>query len=77
MWRERNFYREVWTPAKIASGMDPTRHEFRHSYISHLRAAGIDDADLAKVAGHRIETMISIYTHPLERSHEAIRKAIG
>lgn len=77
MWRERNFYREVWTPAKIASGMDPTPHEFRHSYISHLRAAGIDDADLAKIAGHRIETMISIYTHPLERSHEAIRKVIG
>jgi integrase len=77
MWRERNFYRDVWTPAKIASGMDPTPHELRHSYITHLRAAGIDDADLAKVAGHRIETMISVYTHPLERSHEAIRAAIG
>jgi integrase len=76
MWRERNFYRDVWTPAKIASGMDPTPHEFRHSYITHLRALGIDDADLAKVAGHRLETMISIYTHPLEQSHEAIRRAL-
>lgn len=76
-WSERNFYRDVWVPAKLASGMDPTPHEFRHSYITQLRAAGIDDADLAKVAGHRIETMISIYTHPLERSHEAIRTAIG
>ncbi len=77
MWRERNFYRDIWTPAKIASGLDPTPHEFRHSYVTHLRAVGIDDADLAKIAGHRIETMISIYTHPLERSHEAIRAAIG
>jgi integrase len=76
-WSERNFYREVWEPARIATGMDPTPHEFRHSYITLLRAARIDDADLAKVAGHRLETMISIYTHPLERSHEAIREAIG
>jgi integrase len=77
MWRERNFYRDVWEPARIASGLDPTPHEFRHSYITHLRAAGIDDADLARVAGHRIETMISVYTHPLEQSHDAIRAAIG
>ena len=77
LWRERNFYRDVWVPAQIATGMDPTPHEFRHSYVTHLRAAGIDDADLARVAGHRVETMISHYTHPLERSHEAIRRAIG
>ena len=77
MWRERNFYRDVWEPARIASGLGPTPHEFRHSYITHLRAAGIDDADLARVAGHRIETMISVYTHPLERSHDAIRQVIG
>jgi integrase len=77
IWVERNFYRDVWKPAQIATGLDPTPHEFRHSYITHLRAAGIDDADLAQIAGHRVETMISIYTHPLERSHEAIREAIG
>jgi excisionase family DNA binding protein len=76
-WSERNFYRDVWTPAKVATGMDPTPHEFRHSYITLLRAAGIDDADLAQIAGHRIETMISIYTHPLGRSHQAIRDVLG
>jgi integrase len=76
-WSERNFYRDVWTPAKIATGMDPTPHEFRHSYITLLRAAGIDDADLAKIAGHRIETMISVYTHPLDRSHQAVRDVLG
>ena len=77
IWRERNFYRDVWEPARIATGLDPRPHEFRHSYVSHLRAAGIDDADLARVAGHRIETMISIYTHPLQQSHEAIKSLIG
>jgi integrase len=77
LWRERNFYRDVWVPAQLATGMDPTPHEFRHSYVSHLRAAGVDDADLARVAGHTIETMISVYTHPLDRSHEQIRGVIG
>jgi integrase len=77
LWRERNFYRDVWVPAQLATGLDPTPHEFRHSYVTHLRAAGIDDADLAQVAGHRVETMISVYTHPLQRSHDAIRQAIG
>ena len=77
LWRERNFYRDVWVPAQLATGMDPTPHEFRHSYVSNLRAAGVDDADLAEVAGHTIETMISVYTHPLERSFEKIRRLIG
>lgn len=77
LWRERNFYRSVWVPAQLATGLDPTPHEFRHSYVTHLRAAGIDDADLARVAGHTVDTMISVYTHALERSHEAIRKVIG
>lgn len=77
LWRERNFYRDVWDPARKATGLDPTPHEFRHSYVSHLRAAGVDDADLARVAGHNVETMISRYTHALERSHERIRAVIG
>jgi integrase len=77
LFRERNFYRDVWVPAQLATGMDPTPHEFRHSYVSNLRAMGIDDADLAKVAGHTVETMISVYTHALNRSHEEIRKRIG
>lgn len=77
LWRERNFYRDVWDPARRATGLDPTPHEFRHSYVSHLRAAGVDDADLARVAGHSVETMISRYTHALERSHERIRSVIG
>lgn len=77
LWRERNFYRDVWDPARTATGLDPRPHEFRHSYVSHLRAAGVDDADLARIAGHTVETMISRYTHALERSHERIRSVIG
>ena len=77
LWRERNFYRDVWVPARLATGLNPTPHEFRHSYVSHLRASGIDDADLALVSGHSVETMVSRYTHALGRSHDAIRGVIG
>jgi integrase len=77
LWREGNFHRDVWTPAKLATGLDPTPLELRHSYVTHLRASGIDDADLALVAGHSVETMVSVYAHALERSHEAIREVVG
>lgn len=77
LFRERNFYRDVWVPVQLVTGMDPTPHEFRHSYVSNLRAMGVDDADLATVAGHTVETMISVYTHGLDRSHDRIRTIIG
>ena len=113
LWRESNFYRDVWRPARVAwarrNGVDVDRwlpvdgdtreerrrkraqlrellaatgfnirpHDCRHSYISHLRAAGIDDADLAEMAGHTVETMLARYTHPLRRSHDQVRGLIG
>ncbi|HVD41086.1 MAG TPA: tyrosine-type recombinase/integrase [Solirubrobacterales bacterium] len=77
LWRERTFYRDLWKPTQEASGLDIRPHECRHSYITHLRAAGVDDVDLAEVAGHGIKTMISIYAHSLGRRHDPIRRAIG
>jgi site-specific recombinase XerD len=47
MWRERNFYRDLWKPAQEASGLDIRPHECRHSYVTHLRAVGVNDANLA------------------------------
>ena len=63
MWRARNFYRDLWRPAQEASGLDIRPHECRHSYVTHLRAAGVNDADLAEIAGHRVEMMLARYTH--------------
>jgi integrase len=71
MWRERNFYRDLWKPAQNASGLDIRPHECRHSYVTHLRATGINDADLAEIAGHRVETMLARYTHPVGGSFNA------
>ncbi len=77
MWRERNFYRDVWNPTREASGFDIRPHECRHSYVTHLRAAGVNDADLAKIAGHRVETMLARYTHSVGQSFGAVSSAIG
>jgi integrase len=77
MWRERNFYRDLWKPTQQASGLDIRPHECRHSYVTHLRAAGINDADLAEIAGHRVETMLARYTHATGGSFHAVRSVIA
>jgi integrase len=76
LWRERTFYRDVWKPTQEASGLDIRPHECRHSYVSQLRAHGMDDADLARISGHRIETMLARYTHPVGDGFDAVRSAI-
>jgi integrase len=76
-WHDSTFRRDVWKPAQIASGLPITPHECRHSYVTNLRAAGIDPADLAEVTGHDIETATRHYTKPLGRSMDAIREVIG
>lgn len=77
VWNSSNFYRDVWRQAQAATGMDIRPHECRHSYITHMRGAGVNDADLAQIAGHRIETMLSTYTHAVGQSHAEIRELIG
>jgi integrase len=75
--RERNFYRDVWRPAQRASGLDIRPHECRHSYVTQFRAAGVNDADLAEIAGHRVETMLARYTHATRESHGMVSQRIG
>lgn len=77
VWQERNFYRDVWYPAQEASDMDVRPHEMRHSFVTHCRAAGIDDADLAEIAGHTVQTMIGKYTHALRKSFDDVRRVVG
>jgi integrase len=77
LWRERTFYRDLWRPTQESSGLDIRPHECRHSYVTHLRAAGVNDADLAEIVGHRVETMLARYTHAVGISFEGVRKVIG
>jgi len=88
LWRYSNWHRKVWQPAldqanapdRVAardSRLDPTPNDFRHSWVTHLRATGINGADLADVAGHSERTADIHYSHALRRSFDAIRRAIG
>ena len=51
MWRERNFDRDIWKPARERPGFDIRPHQCHHSYVTHLRAAGINDPGLDPMAG--------------------------
>jgi integrase len=89
LWRERNWREYVHdvtteranTPERVAARggriLDPKPHEMRHSWVSNLRAAGIDPADLAAMAGHSVATATKVYTHALNRSTEAVREAVA
>jgi integrase len=76
MWRERNFYRDVWKPTQDAFGVDIRPHECRHSYITHLRAAGVNDADLARITGHSVLMMLARYAHSLGDGSAQVRSII-
>jgi integrase len=76
-WWEQNFRSVVWQPASAASGVAATPQDFRHSWVSHLRAAALDPADLAEMAGHSVLVADAVYTHALGRSFDAARKAVG
>jgi integrase len=77
MWRERTFYRDVWKPTQEAAGLDIRPHECRHSYVTHLRGAGVNDADLAEIVGHRVKTMLARYTYAVGGSFKAVTAEIG
>ena len=77
VWRYSNFKRKVWDPATAAAGIEMRPHEMRHSFVSLLRAAGVDDADLAAITGHSVETMVGRYTHPLRRSFDDVRRLVS
>lgn len=77
VWGDRYWRTRVWTPAITAAGLRPTPHEFRHSYVSLMRAAGVDPAELAAWTGHTVMTATMHYTHSTGQAVELGRKAIG
>lgn len=78
-WREDRFRDVLWAPARrAASAMGDARpHEFRHSYVSLMRAAGVDPADLAEWTGHTVLTATRSYTHSTGSSAELARRVAG
>lgn len=76
-WREDTFRNDVWNPARASSGVQISPQDARHSWVTNLRAAGVDEADLAEMGGHSVEVATATYTHALRRSYGAVRRAVG
>jgi integrase len=53
-WAHRNFYRNVWEPARLASGTDFTLYDARHTFSSRLLAAGIPLLEVSAWMGHSL-----------------------
>jgi integrase len=76
-WSETQFYRGVWGPARRRSGLALNPHDLRHSFVSLMRAAGVDPADLAASTGHTVQTATGVYTHATGGTFELMRGAVG
>ena len=70
VWQQRNFYRDVWEPARSASRTDFTIYDLRHTFSSRLQAAGIPLPEISAWMGHSlrvggapVNTTSLIYTH--------------
>jgi integrase len=77
LWDYPHWHRSVWAAGREVTGSDIRPHEMRHSFVSLMRAAGVDPADLADVAGHSVQTATATYTHAMNRSFDDMRKAVG
>ena len=53
-WAHRNFYRNVWEPAQLASGTHFTLYDARHTFSSRLLAAGIPLIEVSAWMGHSL-----------------------
>lgn len=61
----RNYYDSYWKPFVDQMGMPDHRpHDTRHTCISLLTAAGVDDKIIKKIVGHKGQSVTeTVYTH--------------
>ena len=68
--------RKVFERALARAGITPgdvTVHTLRHTAITRMRMAGIDDATIMETVGHLTRAMLERYTHPpIERKRAAL-----
>lgn len=73
----RNYYDSYWKPMMQSLGMENHRpHDTRHTCISLLTAAGVDDRIIKKIVGHKGQGVTeTVYTHlELPTKLDAINK---
>lgn len=73
---DRNFRDSWWNPMMDELGIDHRPHDTRHTCVSLLTTAGVDDRIIKKVVGHKGQGVTeSVYTHlELPIKLEAINK---
>lgn len=60
----RNYYDSYWTPFIDQMGMKHRPHDTRHTCVSMLAAAGIDERLTKKIVGHKGQGVTeTVYTH--------------
>lgn len=72
----RNYYDSYWKPLVEQLNMKHRPHDTRHTCVSLLAAAGIDERIIKKIVGHAGQGVTeNVYTHyELESLREAINK---
>ena len=72
----RNYYDSYWLPFMEQMNMKHTPHETRHTCISLLTSAGVDERIIKKIVGHKGQGVTeTVYTHfEIEELLDAINK---
>lgn len=72
----RNYYDSYWTPLIEQMGMNHRPHDTRHTCISLLAAAGVDERLVKKIVGHKGQGVTeTVYTHfEIDELLDAINK---
>ncbi len=72
----RNYYDYYWKNVLAQIGMEHRPHDTRHTCVSMLTAAGVDDKIIKKIVGHRGGSVTEVvYTHfEFQKLIEAINR---
>lgn len=75
-FKDRNFRDSYWQPTMDLLNLEHKPHDTRHTCVSLLTAAGVDDKIIRKIVGHAGKTVTeTVYTHlEIDMLIEAINK---
>lgn len=74
----QNWRRRHWQPAVDAAGMgERVPYDLRHTYASHLIAAGIDVRRVAEVMGNSSRIVLQHYAHLFPGHDDALSSAVS
>ena len=60
----RNYYDSYWKPFMNQMSMEHRPHDTRHTCVSMLKVAGVDDTVIRKIVGHKGQGVTEqVYTH--------------